>query len=40
MRRLNSVYDNRPLYVPPNPHDGGLSLGHLFRYTIEPTQAR
>ena len=27
---------NRPLYVPPNPHDGGLSLGHLFRYK-EPT---
>ena len=28
---------NRPLYVPPNPHDGGLSLGHLFRYK-EPTK--
>ena len=23
---------NRPLYVPPNPHDGSLSLGHLFLY--------
>ena len=20
------------MYVPPNPHDGGLSLGHLFLY--------
>ena len=28
---------NRPLYVPPNPHDGGLSLGHLFMYR-EPTE--
>ena len=23
---------NRPLYVPPNPHDGSLSLGHMFLY--------
>ncbi len=23
---------NRPLYVPPDPHDGGLSLGHMFLY--------
>lgn len=23
---------NRKLYVPPNPHDGSLSLGHLFLY--------
>ena len=28
---------NRPLYVPPNPHDGGLSLGHLFEYR-KPTK--
>ena len=23
---------NREVYVPPNPHDGGLSLGHMFCY--------
>ena len=23
---------NREVYVPPNPHDGGLSLGHMFYY--------
>ena len=28
---------NRPLYVPPDPHDGGLSLGHLFLYN-KPTK--
>ena len=28
---------NRPLYVPPNPHDGSLSLGHLFLYN-KPTK--
>ena len=28
---------NRPLYVPPNPHDGSLSLGHLFLYK-KPTK--
>ena len=28
---------NRPVYVPPNPHDGGLSLGHLFIYR-KPTE--
>ena len=28
---------NRPLYVPPNPHDGSLSLGHLFLYK-QPTK--
>ena len=27
----------RQLYVPPNPHDGGLSLGHLFTYR-KPTK--
>ena len=27
---------NRPLYVPADPHDGGLSLGHLFLYK-QPT---
>jgi len=30
--KIKSLYPNRSLYVPPNPHDGGLSLGHLFRY--------
>ena len=29
--RIKKEYD-RPLYIPPNPHDGGLSLGHLFLY--------
>ena len=28
---------NRPLYVPPNPHDGSLSFGHLFLYK-QPTK--
>ena len=28
---------NRPLYVPPNPHDGSLSLGHMFLYR-KPTE--
>jgi carbamoyltransferase len=28
---------NRPLYVPPNPHDGSLSLGHIFLYK-KPTK--
>ena len=28
---------NRPLYVPPNPHDGSLSLGHMFLYK-KPTK--
>lgn len=28
---------NRKLYVPPNPHDGSLSLGHLFLYK-KPTK--
>ena len=28
---------NRPLYIPPNPHDGSLSLGHLFLYK-KPTK--
>ena len=23
---------NRPLYIPADPHDGGLSLGHMFLY--------
>ena len=27
--KIKNVYD-RPVYVPPNPHDGGLSLGHIF----------
>jgi len=29
--KVKSLY-SRPLYVPPNPHDGSLSLGHLFLY--------
>ena len=29
--KVKSLY-NRPLYVPPNPHDGSLSLGHMFLY--------
>ena len=29
--KIKEVY-NRPLYIPPNPHDGSLSLGHLFLY--------
>lgn len=28
---------SRPLYVPPDPHDGSLSLGHLFLYR-KPTK--
>ena len=27
--KIKDFYD-RPVYVPPNPHDGGLSLGHIF----------
>jgi|LULZ01.1.fsa_nt_gb carbamoyltransferase len=27
--KIKCLY-NRPVYVPPNPHDGGLSLGHIF----------
>ena len=29
--KVKSAY-SRPFYVPPNPHDGSLSLGHLFLY--------
>ena len=29
--KIKSRY-NRELYIPPNPHDGSLSLGHLFLY--------
>ena len=29
--KVKNTY-NRPLYVPPNPHDGSLSLGHIFLY--------
>ena len=29
--QIKSRY-NRQLYIPPNPHDGSLSLGHLFLY--------
>ena len=25
-------YYNRDVYVPPNPHDGSLSLGHMLIY--------
>jgi carbamoyltransferase len=34
--KVKCLYD-RPLYVPPNPHDGSLSLGHMFLYR-EPTE--
>jgi carbamoyltransferase len=34
--KVKSAY-KRPLYVPPNPHDGSLSLGHLFLYK-QPTE--
>ncbi len=34
--KVKSAY-KRPLYVPPNPHDGSLSLGHLFLYR-QPTE--
>ena len=30
--KIKSLYPHITLYVPPNPHDGGLSLGHLFKY--------
>ena len=26
------THTNRQIYVPPNPHDGSLSLGHMFLY--------
>ena len=29
--KVKDRYD-RPVYVPPQPHDGGLSLGHMFLY--------
>ena len=29
---------SRPLYVPPDPHDGSLSLGHLFLYKKPTTK--
>ena len=34
--KVKCLYD-RPLYVPPNPHDGSLSLGHMFLYR-KPTE--
>ena len=34
--KVKCLYD-RPLYVPPQPHDGSLSLGHLFLYN-KPTK--
>jgi len=34
--KVKCLYD-RPLYVPPNPHDGSLSLGHMFLYR-KPSQ--
>jgi carbamoyltransferase len=30
--KLKNEY-NREVFVPPNPHDGGLSLGHIFLYS-------
>ena len=35
--KIKKVYKFRKIYVPPNPHDGGLSLGHLFAYR-KPTK--
>ena len=32
--KIKQKYNNS-IFVPPNPHDGGLSLGHLFNY-IKP----
>jgi len=32
--KIKQKYKNS-IYIPPNPHDGGLSLGHLFNY-IKP----
>ena len=34
--KVKCLYD-RCLYVPPNPHDGSLSLGHMFLYR-KPTE--
>ena len=34
--QVKERYD-RPIYVPPQPHDGGLSLGHMFLYK-KPTE--
>jgi carbamoyltransferase len=34
--KVKCIY-NRPLYIPPNPHDGSLSLGHMFLYR-KPTE--
>jgi len=31
-------YYNRKLFVPPNPHDGSLSLGHIFSYKKPTSQ--
>ena len=31
-------YYNRKLFVPPNPHDGSLSLGHIFTYRKPTSQ--
>ena len=32
--KIKQKYNN-PIFVPPNPHDGGLSLGHMFNF-IKP----
>ena len=34
--KIKCLYD-RPLYIPADPHDGGLSLGHMFLYK-KPTK--
>ena len=31
-------YYNRQIFVPPNPHDGSLSLGHIFSYKKPTSQ--
>ena len=35
--KIKEKYNN-PVFVPPNPNDGGLSLGHLFNYIKPKTQ--
>ena len=32
VNELLKKHTNRQIYVPPNPHDGSLSLGHMFLY--------
>ena len=36
--KIKQKYNN-PVFIPPNPHDGGLSLGHMFNF-IKPGKKR